>query len=934
MSERRPGLGETATWDADQGAGGGRDARPSGASAAPSLPPRFRPERLIGSGGQADVWLAHDLELNEPVAVKLFRAELDEVSRERLRREVRLGRTLSHERLVRMFELIEAGDRLAVAMEWVPGGSVAERLRAGPVSVEEAARIGRDTLEALAYLHAQGVIHRDVKPSNLLLDARGSVRLADFGLARPVGEAFDLTRTALSIGTPGYMSPEQIRGEPLGPATDLYGVGVTLFELLTGKQPFDGASAFEVARKHVSVAPPDPAALRRECPAWLSRFVLRLLEKSQGDRFPTAAVALEALSSRGSTASPRERRRRRRLLIGAAATFVGVALAWRPLSARLDPPSVVRAVVEGGVVRGMGPRGEPVFLERFEGYPPSVLSGDLDGDRRAETVLTWVPKVGDGTGLLPSVLRILDSRGRRVVDVAPESVVDQWPFEASVAVTPKASLLDLDGDGFPEVVVRANHRIFFPAALLVYWPRLGRWETLLLHSGWIEQVDVVGSGAASRLRFRGINNRLGMLSVEGELAVRPPGGVETSRSTPVFIGPGLTLRPEPRVGLDLVRYVLVGEGRSGSAGALMVTDGAARPWQSEEAWKLDRSGNPVGGPNEGLDLEKARVGFVSALMALVGAERPRSPEEAASRLSGIAREAGPLLKERAYRGVFAVHAASALAQAGDVSAGLAALGAELAGDPIDEVLYRAANLELASGRLPEGLALLDRLAIPPRGNRDWCDGHLLRVRARIELGDREGFRRAVRDFVGPDVTGSAMWGDAHQARAHLWWDEVTEADGRARPLAIVPGTEAVASLARWRMGRTRPDDVEKMQALARTHPEAREEALLAEAAALLSLERPVEALVAIDRLVDRAERRSAEEFDARQTLDLARALRTKALLASGEVERAREEAVVIRTALRPGLLPRKLVDEVLEGTESGAGRSAPPQPARRLSSAP
>ncbi|MBK9968477.1 MAG: serine/threonine protein kinase [Holophagales bacterium] len=385
MSERRPGLGETATWDADQGAGGGRDARPSGASAAPSLPPRFRPERLIGSGGQADVWLAHDLELNEPVAVKLFRAELDEVSRERLRREVRLGRTLSHERLVRMFELIEAGDRLAVAMEWVPGGSVAERLRAGPVSVEEAARIGRDTLEALAYLHAQGVIHRDVKPSNLLLDARGSVRLADFGLARPVGEAFDLTRTALSIGTPGYMSPEQIRGEPLGPATDLYGVGVTLFELLTGKQPFDGASAFEVARKHVSVAPPDPAALRRECPAWLSRFVLRLLEKSQGDRFPTAAVALEALSSRGSTASPRERRRRRRLLIGAAATFVGIALVWRPLSARLDPPSVVRTVVEVRRRSRRGAEGRAGLSGAFRGLPAvRPLGGSRRGPARRD----------------------------------------------------------------------------------------------------------------------------------------------------------------------------------------------------------------------------------------------------------------------------------------------------------------------------------------------------------------------------------------------------------------------------------------------------------------------------------------------------------------------------------------------------------------------
>lgn len=198
------------------------------AGESPSLGARFRAGRLLGSGGQADVWLAHDLELNQPVAIKLFRPGLDSVARERLRREVRLGRELSHPRLVRMFELIEASDRLGVAMEWVPGGTLADRVSQGPLEIGEIVHVARELLEALAYLHDRGVLHRDVKPSNVLLDAGGHIRLADFGLARPEGDSGDLTRASVAVGTPGYMSPEQLRGLEPGPGADLYGLGVTL----------------------------------------------------------------------------------------------------------------------------------------------------------------------------------------------------------------------------------------------------------------------------------------------------------------------------------------------------------------------------------------------------------------------------------------------------------------------------------------------------------------------------------------------------------------------------------------------------------------------------------------------------------------------------------------------------------------------------------
>jgi serine/threonine protein kinase len=128
---------------------------------------------------------------------------MDEVSRERLRREVRLGRTLAHPRLVRMFELVEADGRLGVVMEWVPGGTLADRLRGGPLPVDDVIRVAGESLEALEILHGHGVVHRDVMPSNLLLDADGSVRLSGFGLVRPVESGSDLTVSSQAVGTPG-----------------------------------------------------------------------------------------------------------------------------------------------------------------------------------------------------------------------------------------------------------------------------------------------------------------------------------------------------------------------------------------------------------------------------------------------------------------------------------------------------------------------------------------------------------------------------------------------------------------------------------------------------------------------------------------------------------------------------------------------------------
>ena len=223
---------------------------------------RYLLQERIARGGSADVWRARDEELNRPVAVKLLHPHLvpDETARRRLAEEGRLAASLAHPGIVQVYAVLPDGDAPALVMELIQGESLDVRLaRHGAVAPRVAASIGADVAEALAEAHRQGIIHRDVKPSNILIDREGRAHLGDFGIAHSLAPDIErLTMAGTVVGTLAYIAPEQLAGGEVGPRTDLYGLGVVLFEMLTGRPPFEATSQVVLAEAQASGPPEIP----------------------------------------------------------------------------------------------------------------------------------------------------------------------------------------------------------------------------------------------------------------------------------------------------------------------------------------------------------------------------------------------------------------------------------------------------------------------------------------------------------------------------------------------------------------------------------------------------------------------------------------------------------------------------------------------------
>ncbi|UCC39842.1 MAG: protein kinase [Candidatus Aminicenantes bacterium] len=260
---------------------------------------RYQVIEELGKGGMGKVYRALDKKLNEEVALKLIKPEIssDKKTLERFSNELKLARKIAHKNIGKMYELMEDKGTHFITMEYVPGEDLRSMIRmSGQLGIGTSIRFAKQVCEGLSEAHRLGVVHRDLKPSNIMVDKEGNARIMDFGIARSL-KAKGITGAGVMIGTPEYMSPEQVEGKDVDQRSDIYSFGVILYEMVTGRVPFEGATPFTIGVKHQSEHPKNPRELNTQIPEDLCNVILRCLEKDKENRFQSAGEVRSELEN-------------------------------------------------------------------------------------------------------------------------------------------------------------------------------------------------------------------------------------------------------------------------------------------------------------------------------------------------------------------------------------------------------------------------------------------------------------------------------------------------------------------------------------------------------------------------------------------------------------------------------------------------------------
>ncbi|MBJ7353889.1 MAG: serine/threonine protein kinase [Thermoleophilaceae bacterium] len=419
---------------------------------------RYTVRGRIGSGGMADVYLCDDQHLGRPVALKVMheRFAADQSFVTRFEREAQAAAGLQHKNVVNVFDRGKVGETYYIAMEYLPGRTLKDVVNAmGALDPKLAIHITLQILAAERFAHAKGIVHRDIKPQNVMIDDEWNVKVTDFGIAHNPVDG-DLTQTGQMVGTAQYISPEQAQGKPVANTSDLYSTGVVLFEMLTGKVPFDGESSVAIALQHINQPPPRPTAVNPAVPPVLDGVVMKAMAKSPVERYANADEFSQALERardnlgapagktemRGAVAATptaaKDNRKRNWLIAGGilAALLIAAAAYFLLVGNKQVVPNVVGRAA-GDAQSRIAEAGfkSQVFSQTNKAPVGEVISQSPAGGKKAKKGSTVILNVSSGPGevSMPDVEGLSQSAATKQLEALGLTVKVTQEFDSDIA---------------------------------------------------------------------------------------------------------------------------------------------------------------------------------------------------------------------------------------------------------------------------------------------------------------------------------------------------------------------------------------------------------------------------------------------------------------------------------------------------------------------